>query len=136
MEARLAEWQPIALLLQSYLDQWTALLSKAPLGILLVAGVFPIAIVAFSRHLILILGCALLAVLAVCAILAPSYIGVMLATAFYLGSLMIALAGIVARRRSGAVEAELAQLRGDVNRLLEAEEKQYLTKLKEPQLQR
>jgi hypothetical protein len=130
-ETSLGNWQTIASLLQSYLDQWTALLSKAPLEIVLTAGLLPVALGAFSKRLIVLLGCMLLTAMAVCAILAPSNIGVTLATGVYLGGLIVALWGVVARRNAGAVQAELASLRGDVNRLLDAEERHYLAKLRE-----
>jgi hypothetical protein len=127
----LGDWQPAVSLLQSYLDQWTALLSKAPLGIVLVAVLFPIALGALSKQLVVVVVCIVLMATAGCAILAPTNIGVTLATGIYLGSLIVALWGVAARRKAGAVQAELASLRGDVNRLMEAEGRSYLTKLRE-----
>jgi len=127
----LVDWQSVVSLLQSYLDQWTAILSKAPFGVLLAAVLFPIALAALSKRLIVVVVCVLLMAMGGCAILAPANLGVTLAIGIYMGSLIIALWGGVARRKAEAVQAELASLRGDVNRLMEAEGRSYLTKLRE-----
>jgi hypothetical protein len=58
---------------------------------------------------------------------------VTLASGAYLGSLIIALAGIVARRKAGALEAiraEFASLRKDVKRLSAAEQRRVLIELR------
>lgn len=74
------DWQTIVTLLQSYLDQWTAFLSKAPVGVVLAAVLFPIVLGALSKRLIVVVVCILLTAMAGCAILAPANIGVTLAS--------------------------------------------------------
>jgi hypothetical protein len=109
--------QLIVPLLQSWLDQWAALSSKFPQGIALAAILLPVALAIVSKRLIVVLGCILLAVIAFCALVAPSDTAMTLATGVYLGSLIIALSGIVARRAARVRQAEFASLRKDVNRL-------------------
>ena len=115
-------------LLQSYLDQWAALLSRLPEGIVLAALLLPIALGVFAKRVIVPLACTLLAVIALCAVVAPTGIAVTLATGAYLGGLIAAVAGLGARRRTGALQAELADLRADVDRLLSVEERHYRPK--------
>ena len=95
------DWQTIVTLLQSYLDQWTAFLAKAPVGVVLAAVLFPIVLGALSKRLIVVVVCILLTAMAGCAILAPANIGVTLASGIYLGSLIVALWGVVGRKRLG-----------------------------------
>lgn len=125
----MGDWQLVPAL-QSYLDQWAALLSGLPEGILFAALLLPIALGLFSRRIIVALACLVLAAIAFCAVVAPTSIAATLATGAYFGSFIVAVAGMVARRRTGALQAELAGLRRDVNSLLSAEERQYLTKLR------
>ena len=86
----------------------------------------------FAKRVIVPLACALLAAIALCAVAAPTGIAVTLATGAYFGGLIVAVAGFGARRRTGALQAELADLRADVDRLLSAEERHYLTKMRLP----
>ena len=127
------DWQLIVPLLQSWLDQLAVFLSRVPQGIALAAILLPVALAIFSRQMVAVLGCILLAVIAFCALVAPSNMAVTLASGAYLGSLIIALAGIVARRKAGALEAiraEFANLRKDVNRLSAAEQRRVLIELR------
>ncbi|MGC2450723.1 MAG: hypothetical protein WA477_23960 [Candidatus Sulfotelmatobacter sp.] len=125
-------WQLVVPYLQSYIDQWATYLSRLPQGIVLAALLFPIALGILSKRLLVLVACVLLAAIAFCAIVAPSSIPATLATGVYLGGLIVAVAGMVARRRTRALKAELAILRGDVDRLLSAEERRYLSKLRSP----
>ena len=127
----MGDWQLVPLL-QSYLDQWAALLSGLPEGIVFAALLLPIALGVLSKRVIVPLACVLLAAIAFCAVIAPTSIAATLATGAYFGGLIVAVAGMVARRRTGALQAELANLRRDVNSLLSAEERQYLAKLRSP----
>ena len=127
----MGDWQLVPLL-QSYLDQWAAFLSGLPQGIVLAALLLPIALGVFSKRVIVPLACTLLAAIALCAVVAPTGIAVTLATGAYFGGLIVAVAGFGARRRTGALQAELANLRADVDRLLSAEERHYLTKMRLP----
>ena len=125
----MGDWQLVPVL-QSYLDQWAALLSGLPEGIVLAALLLPIALGILSKRVIVLLACMLLAAIAFCAVAAPTSIALTLATGAYFGSLIVAVAGMGARRRTGALQAELANLRADVDRLLSAEERHYLTQLR------
>jgi hypothetical protein len=117
----LADWQLIVPLVQSSLDQWAALLSNVPEGLALAAILLPAVLAIFSKRLIVVLGCILLAAIAFCAFVAPSNVAT-LATAIYLTSLVFALSGIVIRPRAMVLQAgiasEIASLRSDVNDLL------------------
>ena len=127
------DWQLIVPLLQSWLDQLAVLLSRVPQGIELAAILLPVALAIFSRQMVAVLGSILLAVIAFCALVAPSNMAVTLASGANLGSLIIALAGIVARRKGGALEAiraEFASLRKDVKRLSAAERRRVLIELR------
>jgi hypothetical protein len=129
----LPDWQLIIPLLQSWLDQLAVFLSRVPQGIALAAIFLPVALAIFSRQIVAVLGCILLAVIAFCALVAPSNMAVTLVSGAYIGSLIIALAGIVARRKAGAFEAiraEFANLRKDVKRLSAAEQRRVLIELR------
>ena len=125
----MGDWQLVPLL-QSYLDQWAAFLSGLPQGIVFAALLLPIALGVFSKRVIVPLACTLLAAIALCAVVAPTGIAVTLATGAYFGGLIVAVVAFGARRRTGALQAELANLRADVDRLLSAEERHYLTQLR------
>lgn len=125
----MGDWQLVPLL-QSYLDQWAAFLSGLPRGIVFAALLLPIALGVFSKRVIVPLACTLLSAIALCAVVAPTGVAVTLATGAYFGGLIVAVAAFGARRRTGALQAELANLRADVDRLLSAEERHYLTQLR------
>ena len=125
----MGDWQLVPVL-QSYLDQWAAFLSGLPQGIVFAALLLPIVLGVFSKRVIVLLACMLLAAIAFCAVVAPTSIAVTLATGAYFGGLIVAVAGMGARRRTGALQAKLANLRADVDRLLSAEERHYLTQLR------
>jgi hypothetical protein len=55
---------------------------------------------------------------------------VTLAAGVYLGSVIIALSGIVARQKARARQAEFARLREDVERLLNDEQRHFLKELR------
>lgn len=116
--------------MQSWLGQWTALASKIPEGVTLAALLLPVVLAIFSRQFIVILGSLLLAATCLCALVAPANITVTLATSLYLGSLLTALSEIVARQKAKALQSEFAQLREDVERLLNDEQKRFLKQLK------
>ena len=136
-EGGLENWQIVAPVVQSWLSQLAALLSKAPEAVALAAMLLPIALAAFSKRLIVLLGCILLAVVSFCALVTPSDIAVTLATGAYLGSVIIAVSGLVARRKARIRRAEFARLREDVKHLredvkhlLNDQQRRFLTSLK------
>lgn len=123
------DWQLIVPLMLLWLDQWAALSSRVPESIVVAAILLPIALAIFSKRIGVVSVCTLLAVIAFCTFVAPSKMPVTLATGIYLISLIIALSGILARRKARALQAEFASLRQDVNHLLEVEKRRILNKL-------
>jgi len=124
------DWQLTIPILQSRLDQWAELLSKNVEGWALAALLLPVVLAILSRQVIATLGCALLAAIAFCALVSPSNASAVLATGLYVGSLMVALSGVLARRKAAKFQAEIASLRSDVNRILAAEESRFLSELR------
>lgn len=90
----------------------------------------PVVLAIFSKRLVVVFGCFLLAVIAICAFVEPSNVAVTLATGVNLGGMIIALTGIVARRNARVLQAEIATLRRDVNRLLVSEDRRLVRELK------
>jgi hypothetical protein len=128
--------QLIVPLLRSSLDKWAALLSKSPEGIALAAISLPVVLAMFSRRLIVVLGCIILAIIAFCALVAPSNVAVTLATGIYLGSLLIVLLGTATRRTArvrrvefASLQKEVNRLRQDVNGLSHAEQRRFMKEL-------
>jgi hypothetical protein len=93
--------------MQSWLDHFPALLSGITPGIL--ATLVPVALAIFSRRRTLILALALVFIL-----LAPANAAEIVAITL---CLIIAVLGIVTRRKARAIQAEIDQLRQDVNSL-------------------
>jgi hypothetical protein len=117
-------------LLQSWLDQWAGLLSRAPQEWVLGALALPALLAILGRRLMAALGCLLLVAIGFCALVSPSNATAVLATGLYVGSLIVALSGVLARRKAARFQAELASLRSDVNRILAAEESRFLSELR------
>jgi hypothetical protein len=117
-------------LLQAWLDQWAGLLSRAPQEWVPGALALPALLAILARQVIATLGCALLAAIAFCALISPSNASAILAAGLYVGSLIVALSGLLARRKAARVQAALASLRLDVDRILSAEESRFLSELR------
>ena len=100
----------------SWLSRWATLVSETPEELAFAAVLVPIVLAIFSKRPIAIWGCTLLAIIALCVFVAPSNGAAMLATGLYLGSLILALSSIVARRKGKALQAEVASLRKDMAR--------------------
>jgi len=126
----MGDWQFTIPILQSRLDQWAELLSKNVEGWVLAALLLPVVLAILSRQVIATLGCALLLALTFCALISPSNASALLATGLYVGSLIGALSGVLARRKAARFQAELASLRSDVDRILAAEESRFLSELR------
>jgi hypothetical protein len=125
----LEQWQIVDWPFQSWLDQGTALNSKIPVSMALAATLLPVALAIFSKRLTVILGSALLALVAFSVFVAPSNMANTLVAGAYFGSIVFAVSGIVSRRKAKVHRAEFALLREDVKRLLDAEHRRILKKV-------
>jgi hypothetical protein len=117
-------------LVQSWLDQWAALLSKLPGSVAIAAILLPVALAIFSRQTLVLVSCIIGAVIVFCVFVAPSYTALAVATGVYLGCVIIALSGIVSRRKAAALHADFARLRRDVDNLLAAEDRRFMSGLR------
>jgi hypothetical protein len=115
---------------QSWLDQWAALLSRLPEGVAIAAILLPMVLAIFSRRMVVLVSCIIGAVIVFCTFVAPSYTAAILAAGVYLGSVIVALTGIVSRRKAPVLHADFAQLRQDVDNLLAAENRRFLSGLR------
>jgi Na+/melibiose symporter-like transporter len=115
---------------QSWLDQGSALLSRLPEGVTIAAILLPVLLAFFSRRMVVLISCIIGAVIVFLTFIVPSYAAVILVAAVYLASVIIALTGIVSRRKVPALHADFAQLRQDVNNLLAAENRRFLSGLR------
>jgi hypothetical protein len=127
---RLQDWHLVGPIVQSWLDQAAALLSRLPEGVMIAVILLPVLLAFFSRRMVVLVSCIIGAVIVFFAFEAPSYAAVILAAGVYFGSVMIALTGIVSRRRVPALHADFAQLRRDVDDLLAAENRRFLSGLR------
>ena len=123
------QWQIVDWPFQSWLDQGTALNSKIPVSMALAATLLPVALAIFSKRLTVILGSALLALVAFSVFVAPSNMANTLVAGAYFGSIVFAVSGIVSRRKAKVHRAEFALLREGVKRLLDAEHRRILKKV-------
>ena len=124
------DWHLVGPLVQSWLDQWAALLSRLPEGVAIAAVLLPVVLAIFSRRMVVLVSCTIGAVIVFCTFVAPSYTAVVLAAGVYLGSVIVALTAIVSRRKTPAVHADFVQLRRDVDNLLAAENRRFLSGLR------
>jgi outer membrane murein-binding lipoprotein Lpp len=127
----------ISALVQSWLDHWAAALSRLPGGIALGAILLPVVLAIFSRRMLVLVSCTIGTIIAFCTFVAPSYAAVTLATGVYLGCVIIALSGIFSRRKAAAVHTDFAQLhanvtqlRRDVDNLLAAADRRFMSELR------
>jgi hypothetical protein len=82
--------------------------------------------------MVVLISCVIGAVIVFCTFVAPSYAAVILAAGVYLGCVIISLMGIVSRRKAAALHADFVQLRRDVDNLLAAENRRFLSGLRAP----
>ena len=124
------DWHPIGPLVLYFLDQSAALLSKLPEGVAIAAILLPVALALFSRRTLVLVSCIIGAIIVFCIFVAPSYTALAVATGVYLGCVIIALSGIVSRRKAAALHADFAQLRRDVDNLRAAEDRRFMSGLR------
>ena len=123
-------WHLVGPLVQSWLDQLAAPLSRLPEGVAIAAVLLPVVLAIVSRRMVVLVSCITGAVVVFCTFVAPSYAAVILAAGVYLGSVIVALTGIVSRRKAPALHPDFAQLRRDVDNLLAAENRRFLSGLR------
>jgi hypothetical protein len=126
----LEKWTIIAPSLESWLDQLAVVLRTIPEAYALAAIAFPVVLAVLSRRSIIIFSVALLSAVVLLLVLKPSFAVTTIAIGAYIGSLIMALSGILARRRDIDTKAELISLRNDMNQLLNAESRRFLAELK------
>ena len=126
------DWHLVNPLVLSWFDRGAALLSRLPEGVAIAAILLPVVLAFFSRRMVVLVSCIIGAVIVFFTFVAPSYAAVILAAGAYLGTVIIALTGIASRRRAAARHAEFAQLRRDVDTLLAAENRRFLSGLRAP----
>lgn len=129
----MGDWHLAAPAVQSLLSRWAAFLSEIPASVALATILLPTALAILSKRLIVSLGSILLALLSFCLLIAPANLAEVLATGFYLGSLTVALSGIIGRRGAKTLQVlqdEVDRLRLDVNALSHAEQRRFIKELK------
>ena len=104
----------------------------AHVPIALAVVVLPLVVAALSRRILTFLGALLLATIAPVVLVDSDLGATTIAAALYVGSLIVAFSGIVARRRDRAVQAELASLRAELNELAAVQSRQFITELNKP----
>lgn len=124
------DWHLMGPLVQSWLDQLAALLSKLPQGLAIAAILLPVALAIFSRRTLVLVSCIIGAVIVFCIFVAPSYTALAVATGVYLGCMIIAISGIVSRRTAAVLHADFAQLRRDVDNLRAADDRRFMSALR------
>ena len=97
---------------------------------MIAAMLLPVVLAFFSRRMVVLVSCISGAVIVFLTFMVPSYAAVILVAAVYLASVIVALTGIVSRRRAPAPRADFAQLRRDVDNLLAAENRRFLSGLR------
>ncbi len=112
------------------LDQLGPFLTALPREYVVAAISLPIVLAAMSRRAVAFLGALLLATVSLLVLFVPTVATTAVAIGAYAGSLMLAFGGMLARRRDAAVNAKLVSLRNDVNQLLAAETRRFLTDMK------
>ena len=124
--SELDHWPDIATVMQGWLDQWAALLSGLPRELALALLLLPITLAIISRNIILGLGCVMIVLAAGLVLVVPAHTAVILGSALYVGSIIVSLSGIIARRRSKKIQDEFAFLHSQVNHLLAAEDRRLM----------
>jgi hypothetical protein len=100
-------------------------------GVALFALLFlPVLITALARNVTLILATSLLSFASLMLFVAPAYANSGLAIVSGLGSFLVALESIVARRRMMALNKEIADLTSRVNQLERAEQRRWMLEIK------
>jgi hypothetical protein len=119
-------WVAFVPVLQGWVNEWTELLSKLSGDLAIALAMLPIALAIVSRRWVFVGGSAILALTALCLFISPSNAVAILETGFYVGSLGMAVAAILVRRKAKNTEVELATLRAQITDLLASEQRRLL----------
>jgi hypothetical protein len=125
-------WQLVVPLVQSWLDEWTAILASIPRAAVYCAIVVPVGLALISKQSLIVLGSLVLALTAILTLAVPSDATVTVATGALVASIIVAAAGIARRRKDLAIRTEFDGLRSEVNHLMEARERRFLKELRAP----
>ena len=117
--------------LQLWFDRLGSFLLDAPQEIWLAAFFLPIVLALFSRRTLVFLGSVLAAAIGLVVILKLASITLVVATAAFVSSFLLAIFGIQARRKESAMQTELMSLREETNELRNSVEQHFLAKLNE-----
>jgi hypothetical protein len=93
----------------------------------------PMVLAIFSRRILVLVSCTIGTIIAFCTFVAPSHAAVTLAAGVYLGCVIIAVSGIFSHRKAAdlaQLHANVTQLRRDVDNLLAAEDKRFMSGLR------
>jgi hypothetical protein len=120
------DWVATISLLQGWLDQWASIVAKLSNELLIALMVPAIVLSMVSRQWDIIAGCIVLTLSAFLVVISPSNAASILGTGLYIGSLVLALSAIFARRKAKNLEAELANLWAHVNALSTSEQRRIL----------
>jgi hypothetical protein len=111
---------------QGWVDQWAGFLSRLPGELAIALSVLSVVLAIMSRQWAVVTGCIILILSAFLVFISPSNVAAILGTALYIGSLVMAVSAILARRRAKNSEVDLATLRSQLNDLLESEQRRLL----------
>jgi hypothetical protein len=89
----------------------------------------PVVLAIFSRRILVLVSCTIGTIIVFCTFVAPAYAAVALAAGVYLGCIVIALSGVFSRQKAAALHADVTQLRRDVDNLLAAEDRRFMSGL-------
>jgi uncharacterized membrane protein YccC len=128
----LENWLAVIGTLQGCLNHWSGLLAKVPSELLLALAVLPVALALVSRRWAIVIVCIVFSFAAFFVLISPQNAVVILATAFYLGSLVMAVSCIIARQKAKSFEVDFTTLRLHVRDLLESDQRRLLRDIRSP----
>jgi hypothetical protein len=111
---------------QSWVDQWAAFLSRLSGEVAIALLALSAGLAIMSRHWAVVTGCTILTLSAFLVFISSSNVVAIIGTGLYFGSLVLAVAAILVRRKAKSSEIERATLRSQVDDLLAAEQRRLL----------
>jgi hypothetical protein len=126
-------WDAVVANLTSPVGEFGQRLMALPPWLAIGLLALPALLAAVSRRFLAVAGTALLATAVPIILTAPAMATTVIAAECYIGAMIIAVSAILSWRSDRATKAEMAQLRAELNRLLEAETHRILVELKSVQ---